>query len=241
MDIAKAFTFITEDRNWLTKIGIGVGIVLLSMLLLGIPMLLLVGYQLAITRNVMNGEKEPLPEWDNFGQYFKDGFVITVARFIYTSPFLILVCVGVAITILPIISAESGSDELAGVLAGTAVIVWLLLACVGVLFGLALFFIAPAISLQYVRTGEFSACLRFGEVIGIARDNIGDITVVALVLIVANIVAQSVIGFFSATGCGLIVAIPLAWVIFPWLSFSGGHMYGQIAAKVAGKGMGSAF
>ncbi|MCA9933963.1 MAG: DUF4013 domain-containing protein [Ardenticatenaceae bacterium] len=237
MDIAKAFTFVTEDKNWMTKIGIGVGIVLLSMLLLGIPMLLLVGYQLAITRNVMNGEKEPLPEWDNFGQYFMDGLYITLARLIYTSPFLILVCIGVLVTVVPAMGAGSGSDELAGLLAGTAVVVWLLLACVGLLFGLALFFIAPAISLQYVRTNDFSACLRFGEVIGIARDNIGDITIVALVLIVANFVLQAVIGSLAATGCGLIIAIPLAWVVFPWLAMSGGHMYGQIAAKIEGKGM----
>ena len=122
-------------------------------------------------------------------------------------------------------------------LVATAVVVWLLLACVGLLFGLALFFIAPAISLQYARTNDFSACLRFGEVIGIARDNIGDITIVALVLIVANFVLQAVIGSLAATGCGLIIAIPLAWVVFPWLAMSGGHMYGQIAAKIEGKGM----
>ena len=237
MDIAKAFTFIIEDKNWLTKIGISVGIVLLSMLLLGIPLLLLVGYQLAVTRNVMNGEKEPLPEWDNFGQYFMDGLYITLARLVYTSPFLILVCIGVLVTVVPAVGVNAGNESVSNVLAGTAVVVWLLLACVGLLFGLALFFIAPAISLQYVRTSQFNACLRFGEVIGIARDNIGDISIAALVLIMANFVLQGIIGALAATGCGLILAIPMAWVVFPWLSFSGGHMYGQIAAKINGKGM----
>lgn len=236
MDIAKGFTFITEDEQWLTKIGIGAGIVLVSMLLLGIPMLLLVGYQLAITRNVMNGEKQPLPEWDDFGKYFMDGLYITVARLVYTLPFWLLVCIGVAVTVLPAMGANSSSDEVVSLLAGTAVVVWLVLGCLGLLLGLALFFIAPAISIQYVRTGELSACFRFGEVIGIARDNISDIAIIAVAMIAANFVIQAVVGALAATGCGLIIAIPLGWITLPWISASAGHLYGQVAAKIEGKG-----
>ncbi|MEZ4643372.1 MAG: DUF4013 domain-containing protein [Chloroflexota bacterium] len=237
MDITKGFTFITEDERWLTKVGIGAAIMLVSMLLFGIPMLLLVGYQLAVTRNVMNGEKQPLPEWDDFGKYFMDGLYITLARLVYTLPFWLLVCIGTAITVLPAIGAESASDEVAGLLAGTAVIVWVILGCLGLLLGLALFFIAPAISIQYVRTGELGACFRFGEVIAIARENMGDIILVAVALIVVNFVVQAVVGALGATGCGLIIAIPLAWVVYPWISLSAGHLYGQIAAKIEGKGM----
>lgn len=235
MDIAKGFTFITEDERWMTKIGIGAAIVLASMLLFGIPMLLLVGYQLAITRNVMNGEKQTLPEWDDFGKYFMDGLYLTLARLVYTLPFWVLMCIGVAVTVLPALG--SGNDELTGVLAGTAVLVWLVLGCLGLLLGLALFFIAPAISIQYVRTGELAACFRFSEVIGIARDNVSDIVIVAVALIAVNIVVQAVIGTLAATGCGLIIAIPLGWVAYPWISMTAGHLYGQIAAKIEGKGL----
>ena len=33
MDVAKAFTFVTEDENWITKIGIGALLTLVSILI----------------------------------------------------------------------------------------------------------------------------------------------------------------------------------------------------------------
>lgn len=236
MDIAKAFTFMTEDEAWLTKLGIGAGIVLISIPLLGIPMLLLVGYQLAVTRSVMQGAERPLPEWQDFGAFFRDGLYITLARIVYTLPFLLLMCIALVVTVLPAVGAEAGNDGVAAVLAGTAVVVWLLVACVGLLFGVAFFFVAPAISIQYVRTGELGACFRFGEVIAIVRDNIGDIVVVAVALIAVNFVLQAVIGTLAATGCGLIIAVPLGWAGYAYLAAATGHLYGQIAAKIEGKG-----
>ncbi|MCA9973088.1 MAG: DUF4013 domain-containing protein [Anaerolineales bacterium] len=236
MDVGKAFTFVTEDASWLTKIGIGAIIVFTGPLLLGIPLLLLVGYQLAVTRNVMNGMERPLPEWEDFGKLFMDGLYITLARIVYTLPFILLICIAVVVSILPAMSAESGNDGLTAVLTGTAALVWLVVACLAVLFGIAFFFIAPAISIQYVRTGEFGACFRFGEVIGIVREHMSDIVIAAVVLIIVNFVLQATISALGATGCGLILAIPLGLAAYPYLAATTGHLYGQIAARIAGKG-----
>ena len=71
MDVAKAFTFVTEDERWMSKIGIGAAISLFFFLIIPIP--LLVGYLVGITRNVKEGVERPLPEWDDFGQLFMDG------------------------------------------------------------------------------------------------------------------------------------------------------------------------
>lgn len=40
MDIGKAFTFVTEDERWLTKIGIGALVMLFSFLIVPIPLLI---------------------------------------------------------------------------------------------------------------------------------------------------------------------------------------------------------
>lgn len=48
MDIAKAFTYVFEDARWITKIGIAAIVSLLSFLIIPIP--LLTGYLVAVTR-----------------------------------------------------------------------------------------------------------------------------------------------------------------------------------------------
>ena len=67
MDIAKAFTFVTEDERWVGKIGIAALITLLSFLIIPIP--LLVGYMVGVVRNVKDGVVNPMPEWDRAVQF----------------------------------------------------------------------------------------------------------------------------------------------------------------------------
>ena len=97
MDIARAFTYFSEDDRWIGKLGIGVLISLVSFLIL--PAFLLYGYAVGITRNVMNGEKLPLPEWEDLGTLFKDGLVMFVAGIVYTLPFWLLACIAFTATI----------------------------------------------------------------------------------------------------------------------------------------------
>ena len=97
MDVAKAFTYVTEDDRWIGKLGLGVLVSLLSFLIF--PAFLLTGYLVGITRNVMNGEKRPLPEWEDLGTLFKDGLSIMVASVVYTLPFWLLICIAFAATV----------------------------------------------------------------------------------------------------------------------------------------------
>lgn len=50
MDISKAFSYVFKDEQWAGKIGIGALISLLSFLIIPIP--LLSGWMVGITRNV---------------------------------------------------------------------------------------------------------------------------------------------------------------------------------------------
>jgi hypothetical protein len=227
MDVAKAFTFITDDERWVGKIAIGAFVSLLTFLI--IPIVLLAGYIVGITRNVMNAEARPLPEWEDFETLFRDGLAIIVAQLVYTLPFWVLACIAFVATIGFSGLSETSSD------AATAGIVatYGLVGCLALLFLVALFFLSPAIVIQYVRTDDFGAAFRISEVVAIARENIGDILIAALASFVASLLLNTVVGFlFVFVPCiGWIAGTVLGLAGAPWLISVTGHLYGQIAAK----------
>lgn len=232
MDVAKSFTYITEDDRWMGKLGMGVLISLISFLIL--PIFLLSGYLVGITRNVMNGEKRPLPEWDDLGTLFKDGISIFIASVVYTLPFWLLACVALVSTIgfagLGEATQISEDAIVAGIFATYG-----LVACLGLIFVLALFLISPAIVIQYVREGDLAACFRFGEVFAIVRDNIGDIMIAGLTPFAASFVISILLGALNIIPClGTIVSILLSFAVGPFLTAVTGHLYGQIAGKMGG-------
>jgi hypothetical protein len=229
VDIAKAFVFVTEDEEWITKLAIALLVSFLSFLIIPLP--LLVGYAVGITRNVRNGLERPLPDWNDLGGLFRDGLSVMAAQLVYTLPFWLLACIVFLATIGfgGVADAVENPDVLGAGLAATIVLV----ACVSVLFGIALMFISPAIVLQYVETNELAAMLRVREVLQIVRDNIGDIVIVLLVGFGAGLGIGVVTGVLGIIPClGPILAIVIGLVTGPYLLAVNGHLYGQIAAKI---------
>ena len=225
MDIGRAFTFVTEDDEWVVKIGIGVVLSVFSFLIL--PAFLLGGYLVGVSRNVKDGLPQPLPQWERWEKLFMDGLYVGIAQLIYTLPFWLLMCIaGVAA-----VGVGGVGDE--GVAAAGISAIALVTICLALLFFIALFFLSPAIVIQYVRTEEFGATLRFGEVLGIARDHMAKIVMAALAALVASLVLSAVVGVLNFIPClGNIAAFIISIVAAPWLSVAMGHLYGQIAADV---------
>ena len=179
---------------------------------------------IGVTRNVMNGAKQPLPEWEDWGTLFKDGLSLFIIQLVYTLPFWLLACIAFFATV-----GFSGVSELSEEAAGAGLVATFgLVGCLTFLFAIALFFLSPAIVIQYVRTNDLAACFRFGEVLAIARENVGNI----LIAFLASFGASMVVSLAGAIPClGFIVIIAAS----PWLLVATGHMYGQIAAgKAAG-------
>lgn len=226
MDFGRAFTFFKDDERWTTKIGIGGAVMFFSFLLLGIPTILLAGYQIAVTKQVMRGKELPLPEWDDWGQMFKDGLYLVIAMLVYTLPLWLLFCIGFGVMFLPALGA--GNDDVATALGGVTVLTWGVMACLMFIFAIGLAIIAPGIYIQYVRTNDFGALFRIGEVIGIVRDNIADILMSVVAAIGAQLLISAVSSVLSITICGPFI---LALVAPVWFNISMGHLYGQIAAK----------
>ena len=69
MDIQRAFTFITDDEKWITKLLIAVVISFFSFLI--VPIFIVSGYAIQIARNSRDGMDTPLPEWDDWSSYMK--------------------------------------------------------------------------------------------------------------------------------------------------------------------------
>jgi amino acid transporter len=224
MDVGKAFTFVFEDDEWISKLGIGAVLALVSFLIF--PIFLLGGYLVAVTRNVRKGVTQPLPHWDDWGQLFMDGLYIFLAQIIYSSPFWILLCVATAVTV-----GSAGLEEVS-VEAMTAVVTttWVVVGCLTLLLSIALLLISPALFIQYVRHGEFGAMFRLGEVFGIARDNAGPIIIAALALFGFSLALSVVVTVLSVIPClGTIAGVILSILSTPWLMAATGHLYGQIA------------
>jgi len=227
MDINRAFRFVFEDRQWISKLLIGVLMSVLAFFIL--PALILQGYMVSIVRRVMNQDGEPLPEWTDWGKLLKDGFFVTIATLIWSLPFLIVLFIGIAATIG---FGNLSNESLAAAGASGA---GLLVACLGILFVVALLFITPAIYIQYAIKDEFGACFRFGEILDIIRSHLADILIAFLVTIVAGIAISLVVGLLGIIPClGWIAAFLIGLAVGPYITFVTGHLYGQIAAKVLG-------
>jgi len=231
MDIAKAFTYMLEDERWVTKLGIGAVLTFFIPLLLPIP--LLVGYSVAVLRNVRDGYERPLPEWDDWGKLFMDGLFIMIAQFVYTLPFLLLLCVVTGGMV-----ASAGMAEFSEELATASFLATFgISACLFLLWYVAILFISPAIMIQYGRTGQLGSCFRFGEVIAIARRNVGDILIVFVAVLVVTFVYGAFTSVLSAIPClGWIIGLVISLAFSPYVMMLTGHLYGQIAAKESGIG-----
>lgn len=224
MDIGRSLTFLTEDESWIMKLVVGAVVMLLSILF--IPMPLIVGYQVAVARRTMQGKELPLPEWgEDLGRLFMDGLMVMIAILVYTIPSWLLFCLGMFSVFGGFML---GDGELSGLLGASLFVTGTILICLFLVMAIAMMFISPAVVLQYVRTGELGATFRFGEVFGIARDNIGNILMTVVVQFVLSLVVSA------------IASIPcLGWIVamagYPYMYIVTGHLYGQIATNMDNK------
>ena len=96
MDAGRAFTYVFEDRDWVSKIAIMVimmfaSIFLMPVIFLGFaPLCMLLGYMAEIVRNVRDEQSMILPKWDDYGKLFNTGFGVLIGFIIYNTPMFIM-------------------------------------------------------------------------------------------------------------------------------------------------------
>jgi hypothetical protein len=220
MDVGKSFSFVFEDKEWVTKILIAVLILLLGVLFswLVIPAilaaLLFSGYGVEITRRVIHGESEVLPAWDNWGQLFTDGLMVAIIGIVYALPMIIVsLCLGVPLGI-----ASENSETAAAFLSS-------ILSCLNLLWGIVLSFLLPAAIAIYAKDRDLAAAFRFGDVVSLVRDHFVTYLITAVMVWVA--------GFIGGLG---LVLCGVGWLFTtPYASFVTSHLYGQAYVEATGQ------
>ena len=91
-DFVRPFAFVFDDPRWLPKILVGGLFYLLGFLLIGF--FFIMGYQARLARNVIAGVQNPLPEWDDLGEYFGEGLRLIGVVLVWIIPLAIVVLGG---------------------------------------------------------------------------------------------------------------------------------------------------
>ncbi len=231
MDIGKAFTFVGEDPKWVTKVLIGGGMLLLA-IVLSITVIggilvgaIVFGYLVQLTRNVIAGERLPLPEWTNFGELFVDGLKAWVVSFVLALP---LIVVSSVVWVPAIIVSAAGGDSDAGAAIGG--LLSLVGGCLGFLLGIVFALMLPIAIGRYAATRSIGEGLRLGAIFDTLRANIGTYLLVLLMVFAASLIGQLGI---------LLCFIGLPFTLF-YAQVVQYHLYGQAHVKAHGSmpGMG---
>ena len=161
---------------------------LASIFLVGI--FFIMGYVARLVRNVIAGEQYPLPEWDDLGDYFTEGFKLFAVSLIWFIPVIIF---AVVLGLPAIIMSAAENEGLRNVGGGMLGCAW----CFLFPLGFAISFFLPAALLMVVTTRRFGAGFEFARIWAFIRANIGNY----LLAIVVYLVARFIAGFGIALLC----------------------------------------
>ena len=224
MDIGKAFTFIGADPKWGTKLLIGGGLLVLGYLafltIIGwlFVFAIVLGYLTQLTRNIIVGEQQPLPDWVGWGTLMRDGFKAMAVSFVVLLP---IVALGLPAIIAGVVLADSGYP-------GTSN----LGACL-VALGYCLVF--PPSPLSYlllpVAIGRYAATQQIGESLRPKAffDTLGGAFGTYLLVVLLTFVVTQFIGYLGLVACG----IGLPFTLFYSLLVNH-HLYGQAYRQASG-------
>ena len=220
MDIGKAFTFVFEDKDWVVKVLIGIGIlvagVVLSWLIIPaiLAALLLSGYSLEITRRVIRGDAEVLPAWDDWGQLLIDGLQVVIIGIVYALPIIIVsFCVGA-----PLQWMAEGSE-------GASAFFGLALGCFNFFWAVVMSLTLPAAIGKFAAEGELASAFHFGDVIAMVRDNLATYVITAVLVWVTGIIS----------GLGLLFCFIGVFFTGVYAELVNGHLYGQAYLEATGQ------
>ncbi|MEI2689211.1 MAG: DUF4013 domain-containing protein [Anaerolineae bacterium] len=163
MNIGKSFSFVFEDPRWVTKVGIGTLVLILSSLLSSILVgilgyFIIAGYGLEVLRNVRKGELFPMPEWrDRWGEWLVLGVKAAVALLVWSLP-AIIVALPMSLGFALGVNGDNTLATLGGLLVA-------LFGCLIVLWSIVVLLATPAIYIRLAETEELSSAFRFGEIL----------------------------------------------------------------------------
>ena len=211
MDIGRAFSYIFEDEDWVSKV-----VVTAFVALIPIVNFALFGWTVALISQMLDGYDRPMPGWDDFGEKFSDGLIYFVASLIYNIPVVLVICVlGGVSTMFGNSNSLAAMMTLTACCLGVGIVVYALVAN-------AMLFIG---TVRYSRQRRFDVFMQFGENFNLAREHLDTLIVLGLF----SLLAGAIFAMFGWVPCiGWVLALALGT---PVLS----HLQGQAAVQIVAK------
>lgn len=213
MDIGSAFTYMFDDKDWIKKIAIGGVAMLLGIVI--VPILTVYGYMLQTLKNVRDNQPTPLPEWSDLGTLTLKGLMVILIGVVYSLPALIPYCLLIAVSVA---APQADSD-----VANTLGILSSCLACIALIFVLVASVIFPAAVIRYAQYDTFGSAFQLREIFSFISSNIGDYTIVVLLMLVAQFIAQF----------GIILCLVGIFLTGFWAILVMANLFGQLARKAS--------
>lgn len=219
MDIARAFTYIFDDEEWIPKLAIAValvfaGIVLLPVFLVGlVAWAVLLGYLVELVRNLRDQHPTPLPRWDTYAEKFSDGSRVLTAVLVYNLPnVLAACCIGVVPALFGSDSTTGGITLLAACCLAPFLLVYNVLSGAMLALGTA----------RYSDEGNVIVFFQFGDLFAVLTRRPSQTLTWVILATLANV------------GLGIAGLIPcLGWFVIPAVIIMvQGHLLAQFANQV---------
>jgi hypothetical protein len=206
IDFGRAFTFVTEDPDWIKKVLIGGVFTLLASLIVGI--FFVVGYWVRLLRRIVAGEARPLPEWDDLGGLFSDGLKVLGVWLVHILA-IGLVIGGIGCLVGGLLLAVSaglrgGSGDASGALEPAVAMVALVLYPIGILLALAVSVYLPAAFVRVALLDRFDVGFDWRANFAFIRRQPANYALSLVIYLVASFAAQfgavlCCVGFFPAS------------------------------------------
>ena len=176
MNYSRAFSYVFEDKNWLSKILIAGLISLIPI----IGQIYLFGWMVEIVRRTKAGRTDILPT-THFTYFLTLGLKVFVVCLIYSIPVIILSCI---LGLMNTSVENSDSSVITVIFTGVG--------CIG---SILTFVVHVAVSLlgtygiiKLAETDQIKACLDFNDAFNTIKDNIGAFIIVELLALVAGLI-----------------------------------------------------
>lgn len=211
--LKEVFAFPFRDDRWINKFLIAIGLSLISFLLL--PFFFLLGYTYEVMRRIIVDREAPsLPEWDDWGTFFTNGFKLFVLSMIYSLPGMILMYVPMFLFMFGIEILETTSPDSLLPLIGMPVIF------LGWGFGMAFIFVSMLIAVvassHMVAHDEFGAAFRFREMWPIFKKNVAGYLIGFVILMGIHMLVMMVsqVLIYSIILCCLYPVVLLVYQVY---------------------------
>jgi hypothetical protein len=220
VDIARAFTYVFDDEDWISKV-----LMVLVWSVVGIIPLIglvgwaaLAGYTVELLRNMRRGDTNPLPRWDNVSGKIADGANVLVAAFVYNIGNFLVICGMVLIA--PAMGAVSNGDAQLASTASLAVTCCLTL--IMLVYNLIVWPFLGVGVIFYSQNKQIGVLFQVGRIWAAINRNMG----LVIQWILFSILASIVLGLVNAVPCigwlaGLALTVPIQ-----------GHLLGQFGLQV---------